>query len=134
MIIKPFEEKEQKELFIAAMLAWILFSILVLTLYAWGIQAKDILPGCVLYEKYGMYCPGCGGTRAVICLLRGQFLKSFFYHPLVLYVAAVGGTFCISNILYKLNAIKWKLPLRPIHFYGAVLITLGQWIVKLLLY
>ena len=133
-MIKPFEEREQEELFMAAMLAWLLFSILVLTLYVCGIRAEDILPGCVLYEKYGIYCPGCGGTRSVICLLRGQFLKSFCYHPFVPYVAAVGGTFCISNTFYKLNAIKWRLRLRPIHFYGAVGILLGQWIVKLIFY
>lgn len=41
---------------------------------------------CVFHSLTGLYCPGCGGTRAVKCLLRGDLRMSFQYHPLVLYV------------------------------------------------
>ena len=43
---------------------------------------------CLFHTLTGAYCPGCGGTRAAAALLRGQFLLSFCYHPLVLYLAA----------------------------------------------
>lgn len=34
----------------------------------------DLLPGCFLYETTSIYCPGCGGTRAVYALLHGDIL------------------------------------------------------------
>ena len=42
---------------------------------------------CIFYSAFGLYCPGCGGTRAVSALLHGQILTSFICHPLVLYTA-----------------------------------------------
>ena len=41
---------------------------------------------CLFHTLTGAYCPGCGGTRALIALLSGKLLLSFCYHPLVLYV------------------------------------------------
>lgn len=47
---------------------------------------------CPFHALTGLYCPGCGGTRAVWYLLHGHFLLSFRFHPLVLYavVALLG--------------------------------------------
>lgn len=44
---------------------------------------------CLFHLLTGLYCPGCGGTRAVWYLLHGQILKSLQYHPLVLYGALI---------------------------------------------
>ncbi len=43
--------------------------------------------GCVLHNLTGYYCPGCGGTRAIHALLHGHIVRSFFYHPIVVYTA-----------------------------------------------
>ncbi len=40
---------------------------------------------CVIYRFTGFYCPGCGGSRAVAELLRGNIVASFLYHPLAAY-------------------------------------------------
>ena len=39
---------------------------------------------CYFYYNYGVFCPGCGGTRAFESMLYGNFLKSFIYHPIVI--------------------------------------------------
>ena len=50
-----------------------------------------LLHPCFFYQYTGLYCPGCGGTRAVLALLQGHVLQSLWYHPLVLYIAATAG-------------------------------------------
>lgn len=46
---------------------------------------------CLFHLLTGFYCPGCGGTRAILLLFRGDFAGSFQYHPLVLYGVLVFG-------------------------------------------
>jgi len=36
---------------------------------------------CIFQRLYGLYCPGCGGTRAVGYLLSFDFINSFIYYP-----------------------------------------------------
>ena len=69
---------------------------------------------CLLRTFTGYYCPGCGGTRAVYALLHLQLWKSFCYHPLVPYGAAVYGWFMVSHTIEKLSrhhlriGMKWN--------------------------
>lgn len=44
---------------------------------------------CLFHWLTGLYCPGCGGTRAALHLLHGDIAGSLRYHPLVLYLAVV---------------------------------------------
>lgn len=61
---------------------------------------------CLFHMLTGAYCPGCGGTRALRCLLKGQLPQSFLYHPLILYLAvSVPGL-----ILWYLRCRKKKKP------------------------
>ncbi len=36
---------------------------------------------CFVSDHFHLYCPGCGGTRSVIALLKGQFLSSLIFNP-----------------------------------------------------
>ena len=47
------------------------------------ISLGRFLMPCMFLKLTGLYCPGCGGTRAVAALLKGKWLLSFFYHPIV---------------------------------------------------
>ena len=42
------------------------------------------LPSCYLYELTGIYCPGCGCTRAVYALIHGDVILSLKQNPLVI--------------------------------------------------
>ena len=60
---------------------WILLLVGIILLAIKRIFPADFaLPPCVFHKWTGYYCPGCGGTRAVKALLRGDVIGSFFYH------------------------------------------------------
>jgi len=42
---------------------------------------------CVFHLATGLYCPGCGITRAALSLLHGQLAPAFRYNPLVFTLA-----------------------------------------------
>ncbi|MDD6428583.1 MAG: DUF2752 domain-containing protein [Lachnospiraceae bacterium] len=50
---------------------------------------------CIFHEVTGLYCPGCGGTRALRFLLHGHPLLSLWYHPLVIYGVFLIIYYCI---------------------------------------
>lgn len=90
---------------------------------------KIVLPNmperpCIIFEYLGVYCPGCGGTRAVIQLLHGRFLKSVWYHPLVMYGVVLYVCFMISHTLRKLHITKNGMKFKEGYLYGA-LVVLG---------
>lgn len=95
-----------------------------------------IVPGldgytCVFYRLFGIYCPGCGGTRAVSALLAGHLLQATWYHPLVTYTVIIFGGFMLSQTLARLHIGRirgWHF--HEWHLYGAVGIMIGNFILK----
>ncbi len=80
--------------------------------YTLHIDLIDFAGPCVLNSLTGYYCPGCGGTRAVFSLAKGDILKSFVYHPFVPYAAILGGWFMISQTMERLSRGKIKIALH----------------------
>lgn len=68
-----------------------------------GFSLTDLVPGCILYRLTGLYCPGCGATRALSAFLTGHPVRSFICHPVVDYVAVVGLWFLLSQTLERLS-------------------------------
>lgn len=67
---------------------------------------------CVFHTLTGLYCPGCGGTRAVGAFFKGKFLLSFGYHPIVLYGMVIYGWFLISHTIQNISRGKCRLGMR----------------------
>ena len=64
----------------------------IILLAFWWRSFIDSLPfegisGCLVHDLLHIYCPLCGGTRAMIALCRGQLWTSLCYHPLAAYFA-----------------------------------------------
>ncbi len=99
------------------------------------IDPMVLFPPCGFYDATGYYCMGCGGTRAVLALFRGDFVQSFCYHPLVIVVIAFLLIFLPSQTLNILTRNRFQgLMLKPVHLYLWVGITLLQWFVKNAIY
>ena len=62
---------------------------------------------CMFHKLTGLYCPGCGGSRAVFLLLSGHPIQSFIYHPAVLF-CAIGFLINYYLLLRKKTAYKFN--------------------------
>lgn len=87
---------------------------------------------CVFHRITGLYCPGCGGTRAVEMLLQREVILSFFYHPIVLYGAVLYGWFMISHTIEYLSKGRLKIGMkyRNLYLYLALFLVIINIAVK----
>lgn len=124
-------------LFIAASVTAILLNTGILDL-------TTFLYPCLFHQMSGLYCPGCGATRAVQSLLEGHFISCFFYHPFVFYCFVLYVLFMGSHTLEQVQR-KWHhapkksphksffvrgLDFKVVYVYLGILIILVQWIAK----
>ncbi len=114
---------------------WICIIILVISSIIIKIMGVNLLMSikpCAFSQLFNLYCPGCGGTRAFFALLRGDILRSLYYHPFDLYAITVCGWFMISQTIQRLSRdrIKIGMHFRPIYLWLALGIILVNWIVK----
>lgn len=42
---------------------------------------EEVDSNCIFQNLFGIYCPGCGGTRSLGYLLSFDFINSFLYYP-----------------------------------------------------
>lgn len=79
---------------------------------------------CLFWRFFGLYCPGCGGTRSVDALLHGHMLQALWYHPLVPYMAGVYLAFMISWTAAEVHlfGLKRGMKFRPGYMYGMLVI------------
>ena len=94
-----------------------------LTLGLWYMKAtKEFLPDgtsmCVLWQAFGIYCPGCGGTRAFRAMFRGDILHALYYHPAAVYGVGLYVSYLISQSIMRIS--KGRIPgikFRPVYLY-----------------
>ena len=46
-----------------------------------AICAGEDVVSCIFKNNVHLYCPGCGGSRALVYLLNLDLLRSFIYYP-----------------------------------------------------
>lgn len=120
-------EDELFQIGIAALAAVIMLAVLYLCLL------RRILPPvpCFFSTVIGIYCPGCGGTRAFIAMLHGDFMKALWYHPLIPYLAVI---YCGFMLTQGLNRLGFKR-IRPWKFHywylwGGLILLIVNFILK----
>jgi len=69
-------------------------------LFAVDPSRHGVYPQCMLYNATGIYCAGCGATRAMYALLHGRVLEALHDNalfiaamPIILYIA---GTYALA--------------------------------------
>ncbi len=108
------------------------FLVAILVLHHFNLTFSDVVPPCYFHALTGYQCPGCGGTRAVISMLEGNFLLSLSYHPLVLYAVILYGWFLVSQTIERISGHRIAIGLnyRNIYLFLALILIGSNWIIK----
>jgi len=69
-------------------------------------------PKCIFYEKFGMFCPSCGGTRFIQNMFQFKFWEAFLVQPMffvtAIYLGILNITYIINVVFNKkINIFKW---------------------------
>lgn len=93
-----------------------------------------MLRECFMKTLFGIPCPGCGGTRALISFFTGNLFSAVYYNAFVVYCVIVYAVFFISHTISKIS----KGRIREIPFQGwyipvALIILIIQYVLKLIL-
>jgi len=65
---------------------------------------------CWFYSRFHLYCPACGGTRALEALFHGQILRSFYFNPAVPLALLTAAFYLLSQLLWRLRGRRgWTL-------------------------
>ncbi len=78
---------------------------------------------CVTYEQTGLYCPGCGETRAFHAMLHGHILEAFDYNLLFPFVAVIMFWFFLvglTTLIFR-KRVMWIPETFPL--WAAILIA-----------
>ena len=70
----------------------------------------SLFPPCPLHRYTGLWCPGCGTTRALHQLLHGNFAAAFRFNPLAISLLPVVGYLAVRGERVALKPIWiWTL-------------------------
>lgn len=131
MCMKATEEQD-RYVYIAGWIVLVLCASLLVISKWMGINFIKILPPCLFHAATGYYCPGCGGSRAVLMLLSGHLIKSALYHPFFFYGVCVGGWFMLSQSIQRVSKGKIAIGMhyKDRYLWIAILLIAMNWIIK----
>ncbi|MDO4315779.1 MAG: DUF2752 domain-containing protein [Oscillospiraceae bacterium] len=91
--------------------AWITLGALGAAFLIWKhLLGAPVVSGCWFYRSWHVYCPGCGGTRAVTALAHGRLLEALYYHPAVPVTAVLAAVYLSSQTVRRLRGGRgWAL-------------------------
>lgn len=88
------------------------------------------IPVCPFYDKLHLYCPGCGNTRSVMALLRGDILASLRYNITPVLLVVLGGLWYVQGLMRVLGKRVRLLPGSLWFWFGLIALVFLYYIVR----
>lgn len=79
---------------------------------------------CAVSIITGYPCPGCGTSRAFLCILKGDFYESLQYNPFAVLWILLGAWILFSRYILE----------KPVKWFNHVIIIIGLLIIALYIY
>lgn len=133
MKMKQDEQKKIEQAFYVIGASLFGFALILYLLYKmFPIPLGKYLLPCMFQKFTGLYCPGCGGTRAAAALIQGKWLLSFFYHPIVPYTAVIYLWYMISHSIQYVchDKIKIGMHYRDAYLWTALVLVATNFLIK----
>lgn len=86
--------------------SFIIVTIVIIFLYAISFFFTGEGLPCIILEKTGLYCPGCGISRMFISIIRLDFYQAFRYNPLIFILLITCILFGIVDTIYYIRNKK----------------------------
>ena len=103
--------------------AWITLAALAAAFLIWFALGEPTVSRCWVWEHWHVYCPGCGGTRALIALAHGQIGEALRCHLPVVAALALAAAYLLTQTVWRLRGRRgWTLHYRP--WWTALLVGL----------
>ncbi len=94
-------------------------------IFAWAVKIGRLM-FCPLYAFTGIYCPGCGGTRAALALLHGDVLLSARCNPSVVCIVIFLLLWYAEAVCKALGKPRKLFP-RSVRFWVCAVASLLIW-------
>ena len=117
--------------------AWITLAVLAGAFLLWRfVLGEPTVSRCWIWEHWHVYCPGCGGTRALMALARGQLGQALRYHPPVVVTLFLAAAYLLTQTVWRLRGRRgwvlhhhrrWPAPLVGL-FLGNCLVRDVLWL------
>ena len=91
-------------------------AVALLTVFRCDPQHSAWLPKCLFHEATGLFCPGCGNTRALHALLHGHILMSLRYNLLLIPAMLTVLLLVMRPRLATKPSIAWSIAVVVIAF------------------
>jgi len=101
----------------AGLLAFLAAVIWILSLY--DPDTSRFFPPCPFYALLHLYCPGCGATRAAVCLVHGDLIGVWRNNPFLV------PTLAFAVLLYFLPRMR-----KPPLVWGYVVLLVLFWVLR----
>ncbi len=89
------------------------------------------LPACLFHTITGYYCPGCGGSRAILAFFHGYLISAFCYHPVVAVFFVGYFVYMFLTSLHLLSKGRTLLiHARPIYLWILLILTISNCLVR----
>ena len=117
-----------------AALSGVLLTSFIMPMPAGNGRIAHIPAFCPFFLATGLPCPGCGLTRAFVCISHGHFAESLHWHPIGLLVYA---SFVWLWAYYGLFALRRQRPyvvppkIKKYIGYGAATTVLGTGFIRM---